>query len=100
MSIPFLLYKSCEPALIKAFAASKFRPEVDAITYSDMIATGGEMHTSRVKLTFTAKTGNYTKHYMYIPGSFASEQKYLSEEEQTAVDLWLASCELGKTSPK
>ena len=98
--MPYLIYKSAEPALVKAFEASAFRPEVDAITYSDMIATGGEMYSSRVKLTFTAKAGNYTKHYMYIPGSLVSEQKYLTKEEQSAIDLWLNSLDLVKASSK
>lgn len=100
MSVPYLAYKSSEPALIKAFEGSAFRPEVDMITYSDMIATGGEMYTSRVKLSFTAKTGNYTRHYIYIPGSLVSDQKYLSQEEQSALDLWIKSVDLVKASSK
>lgn len=100
MSILYDLYKSSEPALIQAFAASKFRPEVDPITHSDMIATGGEMYTSRVKLTFTTKTGGYMKYYMYIPGSLLSEQKYLSEQDHTVIDLWLNSIDLVKASLK
>jgi hypothetical protein len=102
MSLPYLVYKSSEPALVQAFAASgsAFYPQVDDITYSDMIATGGEMYSSRVKLSFTAKTGNFTRYSMYVPGSLLSEQKYLNSAEQSAVELWLASCDLVKASPK
>ena len=100
MSIPYLTYKSHEPSLIKAFESSKFAPEVDVITYSDMIATGSTIHSSRVKLSFTVKTGRFTRHYMYIPGSVITEQYYLSEDEQSAVTLWLNSIDLAQTSLK
>jgi hypothetical protein len=100
MNTPYLSYKSCEPALLKAFETSKLRPEVDVITFSDMIATGGEMHSSRLKLSFTTKTGNFIRYYMYIPGSLLAEQHYLSDEEKSAVDLWLKSIDLIQTPLK
>ena len=98
--MPYLMYKSHEPSLIKAFESSKFLPEIDVITYSDMIATGGTIHTSRVKLSFTAKTGNFTRHYMYIPGSLLTEQHYLSDDEKAALEMWLNSIHLAEASLK
>jgi hypothetical protein len=89
MSNAFLLYKFHEPALVKAFEQSKFLPEVHPITHSDMIATGGTMHSSRVKVSFTARSGPFVRAYIYIPGSLIAEQAHLTDDEKAAVEQWL-----------
>jgi hypothetical protein len=94
MSSAYLLYKSHEPALMSAFKSSIYQPEVEAITYSDMISTGCGLHTSRIKLSFTAKTGPYVRFYMYIPGSLVSELLHLNDDEKSAVTMWLNSVEI------
>jgi hypothetical protein len=93
MSIPYLLYKSHEPALMNAFQGSLYTPQVEAVTYSDMVSTGGGLYSSRVKLSFTAKRGPYVRFYMYIPGSLVSELLHLTEEERAAVAAWIQSVE-------
>jgi hypothetical protein len=100
MNFPYLLYKSHEPALIKAFDASNLYPEVDSITHSDMIATGGTIHSSRVKISFTAKKGLFIRYYMYIPGSDVSKQNYLSKDEKAVVQAWLDTIHNSETSVK
>jgi len=100
MSIPYLLYKSHEPALMRAFYSSVYEPSVEPITHSDMITTGGGIYNSRIKLSFTAKTGPFLRFYMYIPGSVISELLHLSEEEKTAVSMWLNAVEIEGTSTK
>ena len=100
MNMSDLTYKMHEPALLNAFEKSKFRPEVDVVTYSDMIATGGVMYSSRVKLSFTTKSDPFMRCYMYIPGSLISEQHYLSEDEKAAVEMWINSVHLAEASLK
>jgi hypothetical protein len=100
MSNAYLFYKSYEPSLVKAFEQSNFLPEVHPITHSDMIATGGSIHTSRIKLSFTAKTGPFIRMYIYIPGSNITEQHNLSENEQSAIELWLNSIHVTEASLK
>jgi len=98
MSVPYLLYKSHEPALIAAFKDSMYYPQVEAFTYSDMVSTGGGLYTSRIKLSFTAKTGPFVRFYMYIPGSLISEVLHLTEDERAAVTMWINSVEIDTPS--
>jgi len=86
----YLVHKSHEPSLIAAFKDSKFRPEVEPITTSDMMSTGGTIHESRFKLTCTTKTGNFMRVLLYIPGSSLEDQHSLSEEDRAALTLWLS----------
>jgi hypothetical protein len=90
MSNPYMAH---EQSLVDAFKDSNFAPEVLPITHSDMIATGGAAHPSRVKLSFLAKKGAFLRYYMYIPGSLASEQHHLNDEEKAALTQWLDSVE-------
>jgi hypothetical protein len=93
MSASYAFYKSHEPALIDAFQGSRYSPQVEGITPSDMISTGGEIYASKLKLSFTAKTGLFLRFYMYIPGSSTSELLHCSKEEQAAVAAWLKNVE-------
>ena len=85
----YLLHKSHEPALVALFKDSKFRPEVEAITNSDMMSTAGTIYESRFKLTFTTKSGPYIKLLMYIPGCSLQEQYQLSDTDKGHVAQWL-----------
>lgn len=98
MSNAYLMYKSYEPGLVAAFSGSVYKPEVEPITHSDMIATGATMYNSRVKISFLLKKGNYTKFFMYIPGSSLEEQNHLSNDEKEAVALWLNSVHMNEES--
>ena len=89
MSNTFLFYKSHEPSLLKAFEKSRFLPEVLSITQSDMIATGCAVYESRIKLSFTARSGQFLRIYIYIPGSVITEQHHLTRDEKAALQLWL-----------
>ena len=96
----YLLYKSHEPSLVKAFEESGFLPEIDSVTHSDIISNGSDTYTSRVKISFTKKSGTFMRAYMYIPGSILSKQAYLSDSEKTAVEAWLQSVERAEASFK
>ena len=98
MSTPYLLYKSHEPALVAAFSRSVYRPEVEPITHSDMITTGGTMYIARIKISFTLKKGNYTKFFMYIPGSSVEEQHHLNDDDREAVAVWLNTVHMNDAS--
>ena len=89
--VTYLLYKSHEPSLVKAFEESGLLPEVDSVTHSDIISNGSDTYTSRVKISFTKKSGTFMRAYMYIPGSMLSKQAYLNNSEKTAVEAWLES---------
>jgi hypothetical protein len=93
MSLSYSFYTSHEPALIAAFQGSRYAPRVEAVTASDMISTGGEIYASRIKLSFTSKTGPFLRFNMYIPGSSVSELLHCSEEERAAVTAWLSRVE-------
>lgn len=94
MSIPYLVYKSHEPALIEAFKDTAWRPEIEPITHSDMITTGGTMYNSRLKISFLRKTGTFMRFFIYVPGSSISEQYNLTEDEQGRMAQWLNSVHL------
>jgi hypothetical protein len=98
--ITYLLYKSHEPTLVKAFEESGFLPEIDSVTHSDIISNGSDTYTSRVKISFTKKSGTFMRAYMYIPGSMLSKQAYLSDSEKTAVEFWLQSVKDSEASFK
>jgi len=98
MSIQYLTYKAYEESLVEAFNASEFRPEVEAISHSDMITTGGTVYGSQFKISFTTKTGAYKKFSVYIPESGAAAQVPLSLSEQTVMNKWLNSVYLENNS--
>ena len=54
------------------------------------------MHSSRIKLSFTSKTGPFVRFFMYIPGSLVSELLHLNDAEMTAVRMWLNSVEIDR----
>ena len=100
MSIPYLLYKSYEPALIEAFKDTQWLPEIEPITHSDMLTTGGTMYSSRVKISFLRRTGEFMRFFLYIPGSRISEQLNLTQDEQGLVVQWLNSIDLMESASK
>jgi hypothetical protein len=97
MSIP---YKSHEPALIEAFKNTQWQPEIEPITHSDMITTGGTMYRSQIKISFLRKTGTFMRFFIYIPGSTMSEQLNLTKNEQELVAQWLNSVDLSEGASK
>ena len=80
--------------LLKAFQKSKWTPSVETVTQSDMIATGWSSPGTRLRLSFTAKTGPFTRINMYVPGSLLSEQHHLTDDEKAAVAQWINSLHL------
>jgi hypothetical protein len=81
-------------ALLQAFQNSNWLPSIEPVTQSDMIATGWSSPGTRIRLSFTAKTGPFTRVNMYVPGSLISEQHHLNDNEKAAVAQWINSLHL------